>query len=261
MDHKIAMGGKGARKEGKTLLIMRRTRPHEQDCKGKEKKSAAPDRINAVPVARRHRGDAGTFVRLPGGGFGEREPPPAPRQVTGNFTSPFPRVNYPPHKHTVLPSFSDPRRPRDRAGGRRVPPSHPASMPAAKRSGASCPRAGLTGEQPPAITSVRRPGGARPSQLAAAPRPSALRKRPPAGRGRDEGSAIPRGHLTCGEEWELPGAAPASPQGPLSGRGVPLSRAQRSNPNGHPQRSLPTVTTNGRPQPRGANLSLVPKEN
>lgn len=35
MDHKIAMGGKGARKEGKTLLLMRKTRPHEQDCKGK----------------------------------------------------------------------------------------------------------------------------------------------------------------------------------------------------------------------------------
>lgn len=38
MNHKIAMGGKGARKEGKTLLIMRKTRPHEQDCKEKEKR-------------------------------------------------------------------------------------------------------------------------------------------------------------------------------------------------------------------------------
>ncbi|EOB03203.1 hypothetical protein Anapl_12000 [Anas platyrhynchos] len=57
----------------------------------KKKKSAVPDRINAVPVARRYRGDAGTFVRLPGGGFGEKEPPPAPRQVTGNFTSSFPK--------------------------------------------------------------------------------------------------------------------------------------------------------------------------
>lgn len=139
-----------------------------------------------------------------------------------------------------------------------MPPSHPAWMPAAKRSGASCPRAGLTGEQPPAITSIRRPGGARPSHLAAAPRPGALRKRPPAGRGRDEGSAIPRGASPAARSGSSPGRRPPPLRVPSAGGGSPSAapngRTPTAAPNGHNQRPPPAE---GRKPKLGSEGELV----